>query len=293
MNGKVLKVKVSNLEFGGQDRYVNILGCFKYLPNGNIYIIYSDIDTKYNIIYFGNGHVRGIQALCMDIKEKEEEEVIKEYIFKVTNKESLDNFSFISLDDVEEIEIINSSKIGIKREIFLNLIDIVVPKVELNVEKEEVVKIKPKKKFSFKLILLLLLLIVIGGILLFFITNPKDNIEKTITCTKGYKDDTIKSDVEETSIYNFDIYDKLLNIDITMNYQFTNKDYQNFIMKGIIYKYTPSNNEGTWSKDDNNYTFKTSIRKVIDTSYNLPTNYEEVLLYNKNKEYICREEIRE
>ena len=78
-----------------------------------------------------------------------------------------------------------------------------------------------------------------------------------------------------------------------MNYQFTNKDYQNFIMKGIIYKYTPSNNEGTWSKDDNNYTFKTSIRKVIDTSYNLPTNYEEVLLYNKNKGYICREEIRE
>ena len=61
MNGKVLKVKVSNLEFGGQDRYVNILGCFKYLPNGNIYIIYSDIDTKYNIIYFGNGMARGVR----------------------------------------------------------------------------------------------------------------------------------------------------------------------------------------------------------------------------------------
>ena len=59
-------------------------------------------------------------------------------------------------------------------------------------------------------------------------------MKKSITCTKVYKDDTIKSDIEETSIYNFDIHDKLLNIDITMNYQFTNKDYQNFIMKGTI-----------------------------------------------------------
>lgn len=294
MNGKVLKVKVSNLEFGGQDRYVNILGCFKYLSNGNIYIVYSDIDTEYNIIYFGNGHVRGNQALCMELKNKEEEDVVKEYIFKVTNKENLDNFSFISLDNIEEIEIINSSKIEIKREIFISLIDIIMPKVEI--KKEKIEKVKAKKKFNFKLILMLLLvvvLIVIGGGLFFLISIPRDNIEKTITCTKEYRHDTINSDVEETSTYNFDIHDKLLNIDIIMNYQFTNKDYQNFIMKGTIYKYTPSNDKGTWSIDDKNYTFTTKIKEVIDTSYNLPTDYEEVLSYNRNKGYVCTEEIRE
>ena len=30
MIGKVLKVKQNNLEFGVSDRYVNILGAFKY-----------------------------------------------------------------------------------------------------------------------------------------------------------------------------------------------------------------------------------------------------------------------
>ena len=185
MNGKVLKVKVSNLEFGTQDRYVNILGCFKYLPNGNIYIVYSDVGTNYNIIYFGNGHVRGNQALCMELRDKQEEEVIKEYIFKVTNKESLDNFSFISLDIIEDIEIINSSKMEIKNEIFLNLIDIVIPKVEVKEElKEEVVKIKSKKN-SFKLIVLLLLLIILGGVLFFLFTVPKDNIEKVLHVLKN------------------------------------------------------------------------------------------------------------
>ena len=78
-----------------------------------------------------------------------------------------------------------------------------------------------------------------------------------------------------------------------MNYQFTNKDYQNFIIKGTIYKYTPSSDEGTWSKDDNKHTFITSVRKLIDTSYNLPTSYEEVLSYYRNKGYVCTEEIRE
>lgn len=292
MNGKVLKIKISNLEFGTQDRYVNILGCFKYLPNGNIYIVYSDVDTKYNIIYFGNGHVRGTQALCMEIRDKQEEEIIKEYIFKVTNKESLDNFSFISLDNVEELEIISSSKIEIKSEIFINLIDIVIPKVEVKEESEEIKK-KPKKKVNIKLIIILLLIMIIGGVLFFFLTTPRDNIEKSITCIKEYEDNTINSNVKETSIYNFDIHDKLLNIDITNNYQFTKNNYQNFIHRGTIYKYTPSNNEGTWSKDDTNYTFTTSIRKLIDTSYNLPTNYEEVLSDNKNNGYVCTEEIRE
>lgn len=293
MNGKVLKVKVNNLEFGTRDRYVNILGCFKYLPNGNIYIIYSNVDTKYNIIYFGNGHVRGAQALCMELREKQEEEVIKEYIFKVVNKESLDNFSFISLDNIEELEIINSSKIEIKNEIFISLIEIVMPKIEVKEEiREEEVKIKTKKKFSFKLIFIILLLI-ISGVLFLFFTVPRDNIEKSIICIKEYKHDAIKSDVEEISIYNFDINDKLLNIDITMNYKFTNSNYQNFIIKGTIHKYTPSSVEGTWSKDDNKHTFTTQIRKLIDTSYNLPTNYEEVLSYNKNNGYVCTEEIRE
>ena len=51
MNGKTLKVVEYNLEFGKSDRFVNVFGCFKYKSNGNIYVIYTDVDTKYPIIY--------------------------------------------------------------------------------------------------------------------------------------------------------------------------------------------------------------------------------------------------
>ena len=57
MNGKVVKVKSSNYEFGAQDRYVNILGCFKYIPNGNIYIIYSYFTNIYIVILCNLMHI--------------------------------------------------------------------------------------------------------------------------------------------------------------------------------------------------------------------------------------------
>ena len=31
MNGKVLKVKQTSLEFGGHDRFVNVLGCWRHV----------------------------------------------------------------------------------------------------------------------------------------------------------------------------------------------------------------------------------------------------------------------
>ena len=131
MNGKKVKVKQSNLQFGAVDRYVNILGCFKYKTNGNVYIIYSDIDNKYNVIYYGSGHVRYDLSLCMPIRDKiKEEEIIKEYIFKVVNDEVLDNFELINLDNVNDIEIIDSTKLDLKSEVLNNLIDKVLPKEE-------------------------------------------------------------------------------------------------------------------------------------------------------------------
>ena len=98
MNGKLAKVKQYNLEFGARDRFVNILGCFKYKPNGNVYIIYADTDTKYSIIYYGSGHLKESVALCMQCRNKTEEEIIKEYLFKLIQQDNLDNFELISLD---------------------------------------------------------------------------------------------------------------------------------------------------------------------------------------------------
>ena len=48
------KVVEYNLSFGNRARMVNVFGCFKYKPTNNLYIIYADVDTKYNIVYYGS-----------------------------------------------------------------------------------------------------------------------------------------------------------------------------------------------------------------------------------------------
>ena len=295
MNGKVLKVMQYNLQFGATDRFVNVFGCFKYKPNGNIYVIYSDTDTKYNIIYYGSGHVKGNSILCMQCREAKESEYIKEYIFKVTNKENLDNFEMISLNEVEGIEIIGSDKIDVKPEIITSLIDFTLPKKE--VVSEEVVepkekKVKKKSKKSLLFILLFTIVICIG----FYIITlpPKDTVSKRIVCEMQYSHDTLDAQVDETNTYNFNHQDTLESIDTTTIYQFDEEGYQEFIMKGLYYRYLPDDGqEGGYKQDDENYTFKIMMTEKVDTSYNKPTAYEEVLSYYKNQGYTCSEEMDE
>ena len=296
MHGKLVKVKQYNLEFGTRDRYVNILGCFKYIPNGNIYIIYTDVDTKYNLIYYGSGHIRENIALCMKCREKQEEEIIKEYIFKLLQKDNLNNFQIISLETVENIEIITSDKFEVKPEILTSLIDIVIPKPEIKEEVKEtpVTVSTTKKKKNTKLLLVLLLIIITIGIggYLFLTLAPKETTRKYITCSKTYSHKELTATVEETNTYNFANNDELQTIDTTTLYQFNEKNYQDFILKGTYYKYMPSSNSnGGWDKNDTEYTFKVITKTKIDTSYNKPTNYEEVLSYYKHDGYTCTESI--
>ena len=292
MNGKVLKVKQTSLEFGGHDRFVNVLGCFKYKPNGNIYIIYSDVDGQYNIVYYGSGHARGNIALCMQCREKSEEEIIKEYIFKTIQKENMDNFEIVSLNDAEGFEIIGSSRLEVKPEVLTGLIDIAMPKPEV---KEKVSENRKKtKKNPLKGILMFLVIVIalVGGYYYLFVMSSKDTVEKNITCVKSYSHDTLVATVEETNKYNFNANDELESIDTTLIYQFDEANYQEFIMKGTYYKYMPSSdNEGGWDKNDTEYTFKVITKKRVDVSYSEPTNYEEVLSYYKVKGYTCTEEI--
>lgn len=295
MNGKVLKVVQYNLEFGAKDRYVNVFGCFRYLPNGNLYLLYADVDMKYNIVYYGSGHVKGSSVLVMQCRSLEEVEIIKEYIFKVTNGDNLDNFEMISLDMIEGIEIIASAKLDVKPDILLKMVDIIIPKKEEVVEivKKEEKVVKEKKKKSKKLLLILIILLVVcGTFYFFFMRETSSDVAKQIVCEKKYNHDTLKATVEEISAYNFNVKDILERIDTTMTYSFSEEDYQKFILKGTYYRYLPDDdNDGGYKLDDNNYQFKVIMKKEVDISYNKPTAYEEVLTYYKGQGYTCTEEI--
>lgn len=294
MNGKVLKVVQYNLQFGAADRYVDVFGCFKYKPNGNMYLIYADVsgNSKYNVIYYGSAHIKEKSLLCMKCRAEKEIEVIKEYIFKVTNHQELDHFEMISLDEVEEIEIIASDNLEIKSEIISSLCDISLPKKEE--KREEVPLSSKKKKKSFRkfIFIFLFLIIVVSGAYYVINSFPKDTIAKKIICEKEYQHNILEASVEEVNTYNFNVHDTLQSVDTVMTYQFEEDEYQDFIMKGTYYKYLPDENQnGSFKQDDENYMFKVMMKEEIDSSYNKPISYEEVLSYYKTEGYICKEEI--
>ena len=158
-----------------------------------------------------------------------------------------------------------------------------------------IIKEKQPKKKSKKALLFILLFTIVIGIAFYIMTLPaKDTVSKRIVCEKEYRHDTLEAEVEEANTYNFNHQEILESIDTTINYQFTEEAYQNFIIKGLYYKYLPDDGqEGGYKQDDENYTFKIMMTEEIDTSYNKPTAYEEVLSYYKNQGYTCTEEINE
>lgn len=294
MNGKTLKVAQYNLEFGKSDRFVNVFGCFKYKPNGNIYVIYTDVDTKYPIIYYGSAHIKDTNILSMQCKDVSEQEIVKEYIYKVINNEVLENFEIFSLKNIETIELVGSNKIEVKSETIVSLVNIIIPKKEESENIKTVITSKPKKKKSKTLLLLLLFILIFALIGLIYIKSLADSntTSKKIICQKEYKHNVLNANVSEENTYNFNNKDTLETINTIMIYKFEEQDYQKFIQEGSYYKYLPDDEKlGGYKQDDENYTFKIIINDSVSTSYNKPTTYEEVLSYYKSEKYTCTEEI--
>lgn len=296
MNGKVLKVVEYNLTFGATDRYVNVYGVFKYTKNNNLYIIYSDPNPTYNYISYGSSYIKNNSILSLATTKKEEEEIVKEYIFKIINQEPTKDFEFISLDSIEEIEIIGSNKIEVKEEVLKSLINLTIPKPK----KEEIENqsIKPKKKIFHK-ITFLLLIILIGGSIYFFMTKNNDKTTevkdsiKTFICTKEYQSNTLDAKIKEENTYHFSLQENLEYIEGTKEYQFSSKDsYQDFIQNGTFNKYIEEDEKNSsFSQDEENNMFKTNLKTIVDSSYNKPTNYEEALSREKADGYSCQERL--
>lgn len=294
MNGKKLKVVEYNLSFGSNERLVNVFGCFKHKKNGNQYLIYADCDTTYNIVYYGSSHLKENSILSMECKSEKDEEAIKEYIFKVTNKENLNSFEMISLENITGIEIISSNKLEVKSEVLAALVDLTIPK-PITPESQNQEQTTKKKSSKKGLILLLLLAVIgVGGYLYAnTLTSDQKGITKSITCTKEYNHNTLNAKVKEESIYYFSPNEQLQNVQTTTIYQFLQKeDYQDFMNKGTIYKYMPdADTTGGFSQDDANNSIKFIEKTTIDSGYKEPTSYEEVFSYYRKEGYTCNEEL--
>ena len=298
MNGKELKVTELELKFGGQPRLVNVFGLFRYKPNNGLYVIYADVGTTYNYVCYGTAHNKDDSVLCMASNKEEDAEVIKEYIFKITNGEELDNFEIISLDNIEEIEIIGSKNFEIKRDVLLSLIEKTIPK-KVNPEGEDNSgNDKKKKKSPLVTIVFFLLFLTIGASAYFYFVpeNGGGSAAKIIYCTKQYNHDELDNVlVEEEKTFRFDNYDKLEKLDVTMRYKFNNDSvYLDFINKSLYFNYMITDSDdtkGSYKIDDENNTFITYAKTDIDESYGNPVEYEEILSVSKKDNYTCEEKI--
>lgn len=293
--GKVVKVFTNELTFGKNDRLVNIFGLFKYKKNNTNYVVYADVVNEYNIIYYATAHIKENNILTLDAKKEEDANAIKEYIFKLTSGESLNDYEPLSLDNIETIEIIGFSKIDVKPEILSSLIELTIPKKEEKTS-SKTNKIK-KKKSSLKTVLLILIIACLGGGAYLYFTNlPDPNaISKNIVCKTNYEHDELEATVYEEKTFNFNNQDTLKSIDNLNSYLFnTTDDYLDFVNRGLYYKYMPDDNtEGGYNLDNNTNTYKVTIKETIDETYTEATAYEEVLSVYKSKGYSCTESINE
>ena len=293
MTGKVLKVIEYNLSFK-ETRMVNVYSIFRYKKNNNLYMIYSDPNPIYSFVFYGASHIKNDSILCMKSPD-ETIEIIKEYIFKLINQESLEDFEIISLDQINGIEIIASDRLEIKPEVLEKLITLTIPSKESTDVPTQQKKKSKKHQISKKSILGIIILIGILSTIFYVVNKITENKEfKTFSCTKTYHSKEINATIEEKNTYYFSINQEQLKKYIEKhNYSFDSvSDYQDFINKGTIYKYLPSDEKGSEYKtnnEDNEITI--TIQKEIDSSYNLPTAYEEALSNIKAKGYSCQESI--
>jgi len=294
MNGKKLKVTEYNLTFGSTDRYVNVFGFFKYKKNGNLYIVYTDIDTKYELVYYGISHQKNNNLLSMSCKE-EEQEIIKEYIYKVANQLPLDDFIVFTLEDITGIEIIASNKLEVKLDIIRKLEELTIENEQKKLEEQKTTNESKKSKKGIKTILTLLIIVLfIGGGYFFLTTTINSNkIVKTINCTITTNDNKINAILEQSNTYNFTNNNKLQYVEGINLYTFNEQvDYEAFINNGTVFDYMPESAK-SYTPNNDNFTIKYETRREIDSSYQEPTEYEELINYYKNRGYVCSEQIIE
>ena len=126
----------------------------------------------------------------------------------------------------------------------------------------------------------------------FLVLSHGDTASKSIICTKEVSDRNLNARVEESIVSNFNNKNVLENIETTQVFMFdTESDYQDFINKGIMYKYMPDDENGGYKQDDEKLQFSFVTRMAVDSSYLKPTWYEEVLSYYKGEGYTCDEKL--
>lgn len=289
--GKKVRLNDYNFTYGKKEVELNIMCFFKYTKDNNLYAVCcEDSNIPYGIMNYGTAHLKGNSLIIIGCKEPLPE-MIKELLFKIYNQESLEGFEIRDLSSIEMIELVSPNKFELKKEVLEGVVAKTIPKPVV----VETTTIQPKKNKK-TVPLILILLIMVGGIFGFLFLNSdndEDNTVRSIMCKKEYNGVDIEAVVIEDNTYNFNGNDILEYINKSTTYKFYSEDdYLDFVNKGLYYSYIPSDNGG-FTLDDENFSLIIIEKEEIVGDYFLPTEYEEVLSYYKNNQYVCSEQLEE
>ena len=178
-----------------------------------------------------------------------------------------------------------------------SLVELTIPKKKEDNSSNNIKKTTKNKKSPLKMLLILFVLVIIGlGAYMYLaISFPNEETSKVIKCKKVYKHETLNNvEVEYEKDFNFNNLDTLKSVNIDVLYRFSDENnYLDFINKGLYYTYMPDDikTDGETFQNNEEYTFRLKTNELVDSSYDKPTNYEEVLSYYTNEGYTCDEDI--
>ena len=289
--GKKIKVNDYEMNYGKKESQSNVLCFFKYLKDNNIYAVCcNDSDIPYGIIQYGSAYLKENTLILIGTKNPNQE-MIKELMFKIYNREDLESFEVLDLENVKAIELMSPNKFEIKKEVLSKVVEQTIAPVVVLPKKDAK---KKKKGKLFPILIIILVLIVI--IFYFFVLGKKESEVKSIqsiVCQKEYDSDELYAKVTEDNTYYFNQNETLEYVNRSTTYQFyEEEDYLDFVNRGLYFSYLSDENTG-FTLDDSTYSFVVIERDDVSTDYSLPTEYEEVLSYYKGEDYSCVEEIDE
>lgn len=277
MIGKIVKVNDYKFVYGKDTVYINVYGAFKYKKNGNKYIVFSYDNKK---LYYGSLFIKNNSIIIMTSKD-DSNEVASSFINGILNNSINEEFEIISIAQIESAEIIDQHELNISVDIN-KLNDLTIPKPKVETKKEE----KPKKKISIWSILIIVLIL---SLLAFFFINPEIIMGKNeeYICTKSYFHDKLPASVNESVSLLFSSKKKIISIDITSNYVFTDTTYyKEFKDKSYFYQFIKEGD--TYKFDDTSYTYKLFSKIDTKVDYFMPKEEEELISYYKKGNYTCK-----
>ena len=277
MIGKTLKVDDYKFTYGQGTAYINIYGVFKYIKNGNKYAVYSYEGS--NKLFYGAFFLRNKEAVIMTSKE-DPKEIIEQFVDLLLNEKKDDNFEVVSLEEIESVQVIEEYTMNISIDVN-KLYDLTIPKPLTDDESDEDKKTSSIAGFFFAIFVMV--------VIAFFFVNPEVIFGENegYSCTKSYFHSELPASVNEVVSLTFSGKGKIISLDVTADYVFTDFDYYNeFKAKSYYYQYMKEGD--TYKFIDENYTYRLFSETDTVDNFFLPTDESELISYYEGNNYTCK-----